>query len=419
MTTAAKILAVLAAAAIFGGLPFAFFSSSGEPADLRLGAPTIYPDGIEVATAADLAHVATGAEFPTGSGIIWSEESTYYMTADITLTGQNNHEPMLFNGIFDGNGYTIRGLDARDNEFSGLFSKISYAKVKNVVLEDVNISGNHAGGIVGALYNFDSAVIENCSVSGYISGHRAGGIVGGALGDVGSALVSSCMNRATIDSYAAGGILGHAFNGYVMIKDCYNVGIIIGEYVPGGIAGDIKTTDAMHIVNCYNIGKVISTSLVGNIIGDSMQQPDDPVMVNCYAPPGMLYTGATQAADVLFGGSLCRIDGVSTPLRTADQSSSIKTVAQMTPTLATAKTGASIYYTGVTIVSEPVGSTQYAGWDFVNVWTINPDVNNGYPTLRAFTETDPDTDDGNRQMFQWIVVILAIVLILLVIMVII
>ena len=167
----------------------------------------------------------------------------YKLTADITLTenwtpignATTNTQEGRFIGTFDGNGHTIRNLtySANTNDF-GLFRVIgSNGVVRNLKLENCSISGSGDtyGGIVGTNYG----TIENCHVSGSITGgNDVGGIVGSGRSP---GLIIACSNSATINGTDnVGGIEG-ASNGTNMIS-CCNTGTVTGttSYV-GGISG--------------------------------------------------------------------------------------------------------------------------------------------------------------------------------------
>ena len=81
-----------------------------------------------------------------------------------------------YTGTFDGNGKTITGLTVTGSDrYTGLFGFIK-GTVKNVVLTEINItSGTFVGGVAGWSFGGN---IENCSVSGSVSGSDVGGVVG-------------------------------------------------------------------------------------------------------------------------------------------------------------------------------------------------------------------------------------------------
>ena len=86
-----------------------------------------------------------------------------------------------YKGTFDGGGHTITGLAVTTNDqFVGLFGYLNRAgTVKNVVMEGIQITSNHGSSQAGGVVGFSRGTIENCSVSGSVSGTvYVGGVVG-------------------------------------------------------------------------------------------------------------------------------------------------------------------------------------------------------------------------------------------------
>lgn len=103
------------------------------------------------------------------------------LTDNIDLTGIDwppigKDDNKAYTGTFDGNGKTITGLTVTGSDrYTGLFGFIK-GTVKNVVLTEINItSGTFVGGVAGWSFGGN---IENCSVSGSVSGSDVGGVVG-------------------------------------------------------------------------------------------------------------------------------------------------------------------------------------------------------------------------------------------------
>ena len=94
-------------------------------------------------------------------------------------------ESQPYTGTFDGGNHTITGLTVTtSDQYAGLFGFIgSGGKVKDVTLKDVKIESNNemsaVGGVAGRSYG---GKIENCSVSGSVSGSGKNSAVGGIVG---------------------------------------------------------------------------------------------------------------------------------------------------------------------------------------------------------------------------------------------
>ena len=104
------------------------------------------------------------------------------LAADIDLTGTEWTPIPGFAGTFDGNGKTITGLTINQPSTNnvGLFASIEdVGTVKNLKLDKVNVTANSN---VGAIAGENRGTIENCSVSGSVTGLSDNSCVGGIAG---------------------------------------------------------------------------------------------------------------------------------------------------------------------------------------------------------------------------------------------
>lgn len=160
----------------------------------------------------------------------------YKLTADVNAPTQIATD---FHGELDGNYHKITGVT------SALFANLVNGTVKNVILEDVNISGD----IVGAIANtaIGNSRVYNCGIiatnaktvdhdqpfisSSKISGTTAGSIVGKIEGN---ARVVNCYSYADVNGTNAGGIVGDWagtwYNGTtgLMVANCMYYGNLTG-----------------------------------------------------------------------------------------------------------------------------------------------------------------------------------------------
>ena len=202
----------------------------------------------------------------------WKSDINITLTADIDLSGIDwtpigKDDNKAYTGTFDGNGKTITGLTVtRSNRYTGLFGFIK-GTVKNVVLTEVNItSGTFVGGVAGWSFGGN---IENCSVSGSVSG-SSGSDVGGVVGyqQVGS--ITGCSSSATVKgTERAGGVVGVTNGGTTPLTACYATGNVTVENDgtsnawAGGIVGMNGTGT---LIACYAAGNV-SGNIVGGAVG--------------------------------------------------------------------------------------------------------------------------------------------------------
>lgn len=135
---------------------------------------------------------------------ITDPRGNYKLVADINASG--NTSIITFSGTLDGNFHTITGLS------NAIFEKVNNATVKNIILDNVNIS---SGTDVGAIANTASgnARIYNCGVfstsgTSSISGTRYVGSIVGALAN--NARVLNCFSYANVSGGTnAAGIVGN------------------------------------------------------------------------------------------------------------------------------------------------------------------------------------------------------------------
>ena len=196
------------------------------------------------------------------------------LDTDIDLTGKDwtpigTDYDNSYKGTFDGGGHTITGLTFTTNDkYAGLFGWLNKAgTVKNVVMEGVQITSNQIyGGSIGGVVGYSWGTIENCSVSGSVSGTvYVGGVVGAQIGGSITGCSSSATVKGTVD---VGGVAGQT-NSSATLTACYATGNVIIEIDPvknisgGGLVG---FNGGNGVLACYATGNVTSTgSSTGNV----------------------------------------------------------------------------------------------------------------------------------------------------------
>lgn len=224
-----------------------------------------------------------------------------------------------FTGKFDGKKHTIKGLWISLSSISnvGLFANIqgsSDNKMASVSNLFVNISkkgitgGSCVGGICG---NLSYGNIENCMVTGDISGYQyVGGIVGD---DNGRSSVSQCASSGNII----------AIDGNV-----------------GGIAGN--NSQSCYINNCYSIANVKAEGsyyYTAYGIGYSAKQ--------CYFAGTISGTDVNQEYPIGVSKNSCYYDSEKTKISGKPGALTTKQMKQQ---------------------------ASFQGWDFDNIWTIQEGV---------------------------------------------
>ena len=208
------------------------------------------------------------------------------LTADIDLTGKDwtpigTDYDNSYTGTFDGGGHTIKGLTVTTNDQNaGLFGYLGNfgnagSTVKNVVMEGVQITNNRSSGFAGGVAGYSWGTIENCSVSGSVSGTVS---VGGVVGAQRDGSITGCSSSATVKgTLNVGGVAGQTNFGATLTA-CYATGNVIIEIdrtqnISGG--GLVGFNDGISLLACYATGNVTSTGSstgyvhIGGFLGDN------------------------------------------------------------------------------------------------------------------------------------------------------
>ena len=255
------------------------------------------------------------------------------LTADIDLTGKD-WSPIgtnfynSYTGTFDGGGHTIMGLTVTTNDqYVGLFGRLGKAgTVKNVVMDGIQITCNHRLGYAGGVAGFSwGGTIENCSVSGSVSGTIC---AGGVVGIQWEASITGCSSSATVKGMVrVGGVAGETNSGATMAA-CYATGNVTIEIDPinnilgGGLVG---FNAGSSVLACYATGNVTSTgSSTGNVYIGGFLGGNYTTVTACYwknnHEQGIGYnresTGATKVdgTDVTWKNA---VDAMNTALQNA------------------------------------------------------------------------------------------------------
>ncbi len=261
----------------------------------------------------------------------WKLDINITLTDDIDLKGIDwtpigidyNHQ---YTGTFDGGGKTITGLTVTgSDQYAGLFGRIGTGgKVMNVKLEGVLIESNNEMSTVGGIAGWSYGTIENCSVSGSVSGSGSDGYTGsGAGGVVGSqwgGSIIGCSSSATVKGVNyAGGIAGDANSG-ASLTGCYatgsvsvanntknvaSAGGVVGTnggsstltacYATGSVSGSGSGSGTIYVggvtgrnlegtlTACYHANGTVSgpDGTTGGVVGQNYKATDDPVITAC------------------------------------------------------------------------------------------------------------------------------------------
>lgn len=312
------------------------------------------------------------------------------LTANITLDKSETWTPIgssknKYNGTFDGQGYTISGLNVNEtgsNE-AGLFGDTALSNtspvIKNLTIADSSFvtARGYAGGVAG----YGGGVFENCHTEAGVTvqGKKfAGGIIGSYKGTGITAELSmiQCSNRATVkevDGFGgfAGGLIGQAEHP-LKLENSFNAGVVSSKPsgqtpMVGGLVG--RVSYATTLVNVYNVGDVSVSggANVAGLVGNSVQAL---TITNAYqhgtVTAGSGSTGAAIVANTQSGATLKNV------YKTSDLADYVTK-------------GGTASVTGTATVKTEDELKELAtllGGEFVNDLAGDAAVNNGFPVLR-------------------------------------
>ena len=215
-----------------------------------------------------------------------NEEANLTLMADVTLategiTVDENGKPSasnwtsitVFEGTFDGNGYSIINLRIYDEIYADFIGSARGATIQNLTLVNPVVYGesSYTAGLVSIAHGGTSII--NCHVQGgSITGENG---VGGLLGTISYDVnyIYGCTNSAKVTGDCwVGGIVGLGgsdiiSNMYIVIVACANFGEVSGNQTFGGIIGNAYSSEML--IGCY--------TTEGNLCGDT-----DPTVTGCY-----------------------------------------------------------------------------------------------------------------------------------------
>ena len=327
-----------------------------------------------------------------------------------------------FTGTLDGRGFTISNLVInRPNEnMVSIFKFLGFnpAGIRNLNLTAVNITGGYE---VSTFAANDSGPIDNCHVSGIISGNGvvgglvsgsatgtisnssfsgsvlsggdgAGGLLANGAGDIYDCHVSGTVaGKVSVGGFCGANWKGRIWNssssatvsgtdwvgGFVgyntgNISRCWATGDVTGANDVGGFAGYADNQNGWlgDMYDCYSTGKVSGTDKVGGLVGDIEM---DGVPGSNYEHGGNIircYSTSAVSGPSNSGGLV----GTGLNANVSDCFWDTQTSACMTSAGGTGKTTAQMKK-----------QATFANWDFVDVWKIQEDVT--YPYLQEIPGT--------------------------------
>jgi len=353
--------------------------------------PDIPGTAIRIYTYEDLKKIGNDPAFPLNvyyvqmRDIDASESRTENDGEGFMPIGRSHTNP--FTGTFDGRGYAIQGLyiNRPNTDNVGLFGVVgglqSGKRIVGVnVVEGTIIGRQNVGGLVGYAKDYVT-VITNSSVRGII---RAEGYVGGFAG--------WCVACTIEDSYSAGSVFGGVSHIGGLVGFNWSYGVIIRSYSTADVNGESNIGGLVgangaysEIIQCFSTGSVHGTN--DNNVGGLVGQHDDGRSITESYSYGRVANGnaghsigglvGNGSVDALVSNSFWDITTSGQPPRNPDW--------------------------GIGLSSSDLKQRDTYGpsWDFVDVWAIAPNINDGYPYLRTlgppvyYTVNQPSPPEAN------------------------
>ncbi len=289
-----------------------------------------------------------------------------------------------FSGCFYGGGHVITGLaiGSADAPYSkhtstGLFGCVANpdedqdAVISGLTIRDAEVYGQGRTGIlIGYAWG---ARVEDCQVSGSVSGTSGVGGLAGSFGygstSMGVKSITRSFSSASVSSTGgdAGGFLGSASSVDVSLcgatGDVYSADDNVGGFV--GYDSYSSSAGGVGYENCYATGDVESAeTYVGGFVGYSSSTHTN----YCYA------AGAAVGNDSYYydqvGGFAGNYGGGFFPYSYCDGEKTLFPIGNQGANNMMLETDAMKL------------QSSYQNWNFSYIWIISPYVNEGYPALR-------------------------------------
>ena len=349
---------------------------------------------------------------------------------DLTVTVTDSESAVAFVGGLAGvmcgtvEDCTVSGSITATVPMSGYFSGIcaeaqsstitGCTSATNIKCVTCNMEGDsHVGGIVGYAAN---TPVENCSNSGTIEvagsgmyGDGAGGIAGMSTGTITDCensgnisststyahaggitahadTVSRCVNTGTVEalgdiSVRAGGICGTCD----IVQQAVNTGTVTATGSWGVEAGGIAAFSIEQVENCFNVGTVTAaieegrdetSCTVGGVVGSLNGT------LTCTYNLGKL---SVLECDMQHMGALVGQGRTNSCITNSyyDNREALPSMGNNSTAGGTACTPA-----------EMKKQSTYAGFDFTDVWSMDPDAAYPYPVLQKLSVTLPEVELG-------------------------
>lgn len=223
-------------------------------------------------------------------------------TANITIPNNgtgNNWTPIeRFQGLYNGNGYTITGIkvtgDGTDKN-TGFFRQLAIgAEIVNVHLRQGAVTNNYTGD--GPSYNgilagyIDGTNIALCSATGTVTGgYNCGGLVGIVSSTHITRSRAHCTVTTSAENAITGVLIGQVSNSTIVACMADGSVTAIGpSSISGGLIGAISSSGTPKVYYCYATATATGDSYTGTLVGYNFDTAATAIQY-CYSnTPGSL-----------------------------------------------------------------------------------------------------------------------------------
>src|SRR5690554_278678 len=306
-----------------------------------------------------------------------------------------------FSGTVDGNGFTISNLFINNpsGDWIGLFGQCVGVTLSNIMMDQVYIRARDTMGSLAGNFSVNSTM-TNCHATGV-------DIVGAGYDDV------------NVDSYNIGGLVGGLLTNSTMHR-CSSQGSVSGTSQIGGLVG--SPWDLTEISESYSTGTVNAKFLGGGLVGYSTMAFDPNrvnVINNCYSRSEVAVLDGYAGGLVGGTDALMEIyNSYSTGTATGNElvGGLIGAVGHVVIENAYWDTETSEHEIGIGgWLGEPVEGLELTGKTTAEMetsemvdlltaaqsespWTINPEINDGYPSFTGMTVSIPSIQISNVEV---------------------
>lgn len=272
-----------------------------------------------------------------------------------------------------------------------------------------SVSGyNYVGGLVGMLYRASYSASHGV-FSSYTTGSVTGSATatGGVIGQTnagGLEIANTWSSASVLGGNIVGGVLGWARGTYDRVYRSYSTGTVENtfESCNAGSGGLVGSGDSLTVVQSFSVAEVIGVCRIGGLVGLNNGAISDSYF------RGTVYrktsTNSSVAGITSRGGGTITRSYVATTA-TINVGDGLAGDVQYSPsctnsywdTQVTGRSTSRCNATGKTTL-QMKDQTTYSNWDFSTVWSIAAGVNDGYPTLQAFSGF---SFDGSTPSATW------------------